>query len=670
MKRIKITKEILERMYHGDQLTDKEIAHELGYNISTICSYRKKFNIKGINAQHRKFLQNPEPKISDRQISILMGSLMGDGTIKGRSKNRRYFSLSHSSKQKAYIQWLYEELKNLCPSNPSPYVSKKGYVTYTLRTSSRMEFYHWRERIYTPYKKINEWWLSFMNPLAIAIWYMDDGSLNYKNKHKSYFSFATNCFSIKENYLLKNHLQFKYDIKSEVKQIKRPNDKYQCNLLIHDDSFGAFINLVESYIPDCMGYKLPSSQRKFILSSNIKCNINKDTLKEMYYDKKLTQSQIASELGVHRYTISKYMNLFGIKVRNNKQAQLAGANSKNVRGKDGRFYSRDNTIEEVERAKIIFKKLRKTSFPYPRIKESESYVSIIEHLFLNDCLKINDKEFKYSSSGMKVISDLCPQIFDMATNNSLTPLQIFNDDEKLMDCIFRTLKYAKKDTISAIRSGLKTYKNNRCVSNFPPLWAKAVLKEYCTAKNLTMLDFSCGFGGRMLGSYASSVVRYYIGIDPLTENINSNFRIYDLIKKHSSLNNKEFNCKLINETAEKGLNIIDENVDIILTSPPYFNKEIYSDDKSQCYNFYSDYLDWKDKWLKDVIHKSFNLLNHNGIMAIFIGNVNTHDIVTDCNNIMSEFGDTQKIFFQIPHVEYNRKKKEKKKDTCIVLKKI
>ena len=68
-------------------------------------------------------------------------------------------------------------------------------------------------------------------------------------------------------------------------------------------------------------------------------------------------------------------------------------------------------------------------------------------------------------------------------------------------------------------------------------------------------------------------------------------------------------------------------VDIVLTSPPYFNLETYATDDSQSYNKYTDFQDWVDKWLLQVIELCVKKLVHDGLSCWNVMNFNKNDLV-------------------------------------------
>jgi hypothetical protein len=680
----KITKSELHHLYVEKNLSDKEIASIYNVGDFKIWSLRKKFGIKGINFQHRRLIKKPQLPISGRQNSIILGSLLGDCCLKTNkgSNNKSLISIAHSEKQKDYIYWLRKELSSICHNNPQPYVAHEKYIVYTITSESRSDLFTIRNRIYTPKKSPNEWWLSQIDDLSLAVWYMDDGSMAYKNKTTSLVEFATNSFTESENFGLKNMLLKNFGLHSEVVP-KKINNKIQYTLAVEQGSTNKFVEIVSPHIIDSMAYKLPGELNKQFLSDNVEPGVNKQTLQHLYYDRQLTQQQIASVLGVHKQTVIKYMHVFGINPRSCKLAQLGGKNQPPTCKHSSVSLPGDN--EKInQKAKNIFKQMRKDGFPFVQQKENIYYIQAIDKMMIKNIANyVNGNKISYCKNGLELCSVFCPQIFQMSSNNSLSPMEIFNDDEKLLDCIKRTIIYAKKDSVAAIRQGLKTYRNNRCVTIFPPMWAKIILqlnlqKLNCLQnedKGISVLDFSCGFGGRLIGCYASQMVRNYTGIDPIKENINSHQKIYEIIQQHKKAtlyeDNPKFKAAFLHGSAEDIIPNMYQKFDVILTSPPYFNKEKYSIDNTQCYNKFEKYDKWRDNWLKPILQQSFNLLNKQGIMIIFMSDFGKTPTGKDCMGIMQSIfqQDVECFQFRVPSLEYYRSKGIEKYDMTWVVQK-
>ena len=116
--------------------------------------------------------------------------------------------------------------------------------------------------------------------------------------------------------------------------------------------------------------------------------------------------------------------------------------------------------------------------------------------------------------------------------------------------------------------------------------------SYFNAKSV--LDVCVGWGGRMLGAASVGPDVQYTGFEPCSATFQSLCQMRDIL----SLNN----MWLINKPAEEGLKEMPEEYkfDLALTSPPYYNLEIYSDEPNQSLQ-YGSYEQWLDLFLEPVI---------------------------------------------------------------------
>lgn len=81
---------------------------------------------------------------------------------------------------------------------------------------------------------------------------------------------------------------------------------------------------------------------------------------------------------------------------------------------------------------------------------------------------------------------------------------------------------------------------------------------------------------------------------------------------------------------------IKEKVDLIFTSPPYFNTEIYSDEETQSCNKFPEYRAWLDGYLYKTMIKVPNALKKGGHLVINIANTrNAPNLVADFKQIMA-----------------------------------
>lgn len=129
---------------------------------------------------------------------------------------------------------------------------------------------------------------------------------------------------------------------------------------------------------------------------------------------------------------------------------------------------------------------------------------------------------------------------------------------------------------------LRSFRSTRKVvqtSIFHPDVAKTLVCKYSKEQD-TILDYSAGWGARMLGTLTAN--RKYIGIDPHT--------IPELQKMADYFNLSP----ILIQSGSESVNIDENSIDFCYSSPPYLTNgkatEEYSRDSSQAYNKGLDYF--------------------------------------------------------------------------------
>ena len=119
--------------------------------------------------------------LSDQQFQVVLGSLMGDGNLSPnrRGRNGVRFRIGHGERQIDYLKWKVELLGNI---KHSVYENAKGarFVDFT----PLAELAELQRAVYLGDGKkfLSEDYLKALTPLALAIWYMDDGSFAVRSK--------------------------------------------------------------------------------------------------------------------------------------------------------------------------------------------------------------------------------------------------------------------------------------------------------------------------------------------------------------------------------------------------------------------------------------------------------------------------------------------------------
>ncbi len=203
--------------------------------------------------------------LSDMERAILMGSILGDGTLQKRGEKSFRHRVSHSIFQKSYVEWKYTKLNRLCQTTqpPKEVTTKKGFVSVEFYTASGDFLKEFFELFYKELptgnfvKTITPELIEKLplDPILLAVWFMDDGSA----RSDCYAAnLATQCFSLEEHHLLKDYLK-KWDINCNI--VKHSKKSGQYYLYIPRQAFPRLVEIIEptvSEIPD-MVYKLKKS---------------------------------------------------------------------------------------------------------------------------------------------------------------------------------------------------------------------------------------------------------------------------------------------------------------------------------------------------------------------------------------------------------------------------
>ena len=152
------------------------------------------------------------------------------------------------------------------------------------------------------------------------------------------------------------------------------------------------------------------------------------------------------------------------------------------------------------------------------------------------------------------------------------------------------------------------------VTMYRPLLTKRIVSFFGATR---VLDVCIGWGGRMIGSACIPGV-HYTGIEPCVKTFKGLLKICDDLK----LNN---NVTLLNGCAEHILPTLEKVAvfDLAITSPPYYNLEVYSDETTQSH-FYGTYAQWVESFLKPVVHGVLDRLTETGKSAWSVKNFKTN----------------------------------------------
>lgn len=198
---------------------------------------------------------------------------------------------------------------------------------------------------------------------------------------------------------------------------------------------------------------------------------------------------------------------------------------------------------------------------------------------------------------------------------ALSPLEYWNKNEKkIRSQAFN--RFGNEDN-SSLREII--YYSCKEATNFSPLLSKYIFDNLLPARGGKVLDPFSGWGDRAIGALASNRVLNYQGVDCNKEL----FEGYQKIQKDLDSSGKinftickfeEFKCE-------------DNAYDLIFTSPPFFDFEIYNSDKSQSISGKKNYKDWFENWMIPILEKIVRVSR--SYIALHIGPTNRSPTLHD-----------------------------------------
>ena len=191
------------------------------------------------------------------QLDVIIGSLLGDARLECRSKGIRAsytarFRVHHGDKQREYVWWKYEILKDLVSCEPREISwdnEKRNLheISYYFHTKTLKNFGIIHEIFYkNGVKKFPTDILPIFSDQMLAVWFCDDGS----NNHGS-VTLSTHSFSLEDQHVIADFLKEKYHMNPTIVK-----DRNQWKISIGRYDYDHFLSIVAPYVPQAMLYKI------------------------------------------------------------------------------------------------------------------------------------------------------------------------------------------------------------------------------------------------------------------------------------------------------------------------------------------------------------------------------------------------------------------------------
>ena len=191
---------------------------------------------------------------------IVIGSILGDGSLSPLTKKQQFSTLdvSQNIDKLPYLKWLYKKLGKDFLLNPIK--QKKGFEQmFRFRSKPSRTLGILRSKFYSSHngKKIIPLDIQeiLTEPITLAVWYMDDGTLDKRDKYHFNSCIATYCFTFKECDMLKKTLKNNFGLNVSVNQSTMRGKIYP-RIYIKSESMKDFIKIIKPHIQPVFNYKV------------------------------------------------------------------------------------------------------------------------------------------------------------------------------------------------------------------------------------------------------------------------------------------------------------------------------------------------------------------------------------------------------------------------------
>lgn len=192
-------------------------------------------------------------------------------------------------------------------------------------------------------------------------------------------------------------------------------------------------------------------------------------------------------------------------------------------------------------------------------------------------------------------------------------------------------------SVFTLREAIWALKAKECTS-FKPTLALSIFKLYNVKK---ILDFSAGWGDRLIAAIAHNVEQY-VAFDP---NVLLQKGHRDMIQTFvPSGNRKKYMIRY--EPFETARLNPKQTFDMVFTSPPYFNLEEYSQDISQSSSSFKTVKEWTNRFLITSVQKAWDVLEENGHMILHISDFR-NNMYVEAMNLYIQWKCTGSLFLGV-----------------------
>lgn len=186
---------------------------------------------------------------------VALGSILGDGYLTPINGKGSRLWVKYDDKSLDYLYWMRD---SLAPFGVGEIKKKKGYYQHYFLTDGSDYLATLYPLFYDQngVKRIPQEIFNLLyHPLTLAVWYMDDGNLDWRNKYHNSPTIATYCFTREDCIRLTEVLFKNFGIIARVHK-STMRGKIYCRLYIEAKSTKRFMEIIFPYVHLSFNYKL------------------------------------------------------------------------------------------------------------------------------------------------------------------------------------------------------------------------------------------------------------------------------------------------------------------------------------------------------------------------------------------------------------------------------
>jgi hypothetical protein len=261
----------------------------------------------------------------------------------------------------------------------------------------------------------------------------------------------------------------------------------------------------------------------------------------------------------------------------------------------------------------LFAECRAAGFPYFDCPNSDTVIKSIVTARNYLGKQPIESELFATAHGNVVASAFFPHMFQVRMGDKVSPEDVFFSDTLLKRALTKAVQRHDHISDRVIRTAVSLYGGARAVSNFPPMVAAKLYRRFA-GDAAVVYDPCGGWGGRMLGAAIAPNVSSYVCTEVSTLTVEGLQQLSECVSPYLS-------STVIHAPTEDF--VVEGGIDMVMTSPPYFDHEKYSSDANQSYLRYKTPDAWVDGFLTKLIQNAFRMLRNQGTLVLNIANVPT-----------------------------------------------